>query len=78
MHNTKSTISRIALSAVIMLGVTSIAFAAPKTRHDKQISYDDAWAICKKFVDDARISWDQSGQRYTRGAACMLKYGYKI
>ena len=75
MPKAKSAISGIAMLTVITFAVASVAFAAPQTRHNKRLSYEDAWAVCKKFVDDAKIAWDQSGHRYSRGASCMRKYG---
>lgn len=76
MHTAKSTINRIALSTVITLAVASTAFAGPQK--NKRLSYEDAWAVCKKYVDEGVKSWDQTSQRYSRGASCMHKYGYKI
>jgi len=42
------------------------------------MTYEQAWAQCKKFVDQGVASWDQTSQRYSRGAACMKKFGYNI
>jgi hypothetical protein len=68
---------------VVALGVASAAlagFANPSLaqKQSKKLSYDEAWTICKKFVDTSQLSWDAHGQRYSRGAACMKKYGYRI
>jgi hypothetical protein len=41
-----------------------------------QLTYDQAWAACKKFVDV--LPRDAQSQRYSRGAACMHNYGYRI
>jgi hypothetical protein len=43
-----------------------------------QMTYEQAWTQCKKFVDAGVASWDQTSQRYSRGAACMKKFGYRI
>jgi len=59
----------IALSIAMLLGVADMAFAA-------KVTYEDAWARCKKFVDV--LPRDAQSQRYSRGAACMHKYGYKL
>ena len=41
-----------------------------------QLTYEQAWAACKKFVDV--LPRDAQSQRYSRGAACMHQYGYKL
>ena len=43
-----------------------------------QMTYEQAWTQCKKFVDEGVASWDQTSQRYSRGAACMKKFGFRI
>jgi hypothetical protein len=40
------------------------------------LTYEQAWAACKKFVDV--LPRDAQSQRYSRGAACMHNYGYRI
>ena len=40
-------------------------------------TYDQAWALCTKHLDQAGIRKDASA-RYSAGAACMLHYGYRI
>jgi hypothetical protein len=63
----------VALSIAVPLWVADMAFAATKP---KQITYEEAWARCKKFVDV--LQKDAQSQRYSRGAACMHQYGYKL
>jgi len=65
----------VVLAAAAAIGFAGLASAKSKKT---QLSYEDAWAVCKKFVDEGVKSWDQHTQRYTRGAACMKKYGYRI
>jgi hypothetical protein len=63
----------IALSIAMPLGVADTAFAAKKPAH---LTYDQAWARCKVHVD--KLQADAQSQRYSRGAACMHMYGYRI
>ena len=63
----------IGLSIAIPLGVADTAFAANKNAH---VTYERAWALCKEFVDV--LPRDAQSQRYSRGAACMHKYGYRL
>jgi hypothetical protein len=58
----------VALSIAMPLAIADTAFAA------KHLTYEQAWAHCKKFVDV--LPRDAQSQRYSRGAACMHKYGY--
>ena len=66
--------------------VAALAVAMPLTLADtasaakaKKLTYDQAWIACKKFVA-AALPGDtaQSAARYTRGAACMKKYGHRL
>ena len=63
-----------ALAAVI--GLTDNASAATK----KKLTYEQAYARCKSIMDKEGTpgTSTQSNVRYTRGAACMKKYGYKL
>ena len=72
MSKLKSLCVVIALSIAMPLGVADSAFAAKKPEH---LTYEQAWARCKTFTD--AISRDAHSQRYSRGAACMHKYGYR-
>ena len=62
----------IALS-IAVLGVADTASAAKKRAH---VTYEQAWARCKVHVD--KLQADAQSQRYSRGAACMHMFGYKI
>jgi hypothetical protein len=68
--------SLLALAAVLasIFGFVSDASAA------KKLSYDQAYAKCKSIMDKEGTAGTttQSNVRYTRGAACMKKYGYKL
>jgi hypothetical protein len=65
----------IALSMALPLGVADTASAAKKKPPEK-LTYEQAWAVCQKHVD--KLARDQQSQRYSRGAACMYTYGYRI
>ena len=65
----------IALAVAMPLGIADTALAAKKKPAEK-LPYEQAWAKCKKFVDV--LQRDAQSQRYSRGAACMHKYGYNI
>lgn len=65
----------VAAAFVVAFGVADSVSAK-----QKKVSYDQAWKICKDQMDKDKISGTtgQSNERYTRGAGCMKKYGYKI
>ena len=65
----------LALSLALPLGVADAAFAAKKKPAAK-LTFDQAWAKCKTHVD--KLARDQQSARYSRGAACMYTYGYRI
>jgi hypothetical protein len=60
--------------SVAMAGAADTALAAKA----KKISYDQAWAECKK--DLAFLGGDAAttAARYTRGAGCMKQHGYRL
>jgi hypothetical protein len=62
----------VALSFAMPLGGAETAFAAKKTH----LTYAQAYARCKVHVD--KLQTDAQSQRYSRGAACMHMYGYKL
>jgi hypothetical protein len=46
----------------------------------KKLTYEQAYAKCKAIMDKEGTpgTTTQSNVRYTRGAACMKKYGYRL
>jgi hypothetical protein len=66
----------IALSVALPLGVGDTAFAAKKKAPAAPLTYEQAWAVCQAHVD--KLARDQQSARYSRGAACMYTYGYRI
>jgi hypothetical protein len=75
MSNLKSLGVVVALSVALPLGIADMAFAAKK-KPPEHLTYEQAWAICKAHVD--KLAADQQSQRYSRGAACMYAYGFRI
>jgi hypothetical protein len=65
------------IALTIAVGLSGSALAKQKQAR-AQLTYEEAWALCKKFVDQGVLSWDQTQPRYSRGAACMKKYGFNI
>ena len=61
-----------ALSVAVPL-TTAGAFAAQKAA---QPTYPEAWMLCKAQVD--KLPWDAHSPRYTRGASCLNRFGYRI
>jgi hypothetical protein len=59
----------------VTLGLADNASAAKK-----KLTYDEAYAKCKSIMDKEGTpgTSTQSNVRYTRGAACMKKYGHKL
>ena len=65
----------ILLAVVLIFGFGGSASAAKK-----KLTYDEAYAKCKSIMDKEGTfgTSTQANVRYTRGAACMKKYGYKL
>jgi hypothetical protein len=63
----------IALATAAPLGATADAAAYGAKKH---VSYAEAYKRCKVHVD--KLAYDQQSARYSRGAACMHQYGYKL
>jgi hypothetical protein len=65
----------IALSIAMPLGIADTAFAFATKKHP-HLSYEEAYKRCKVQVD--KLQADAQSQRYSRGAACMHTYGYRL
>ena len=63
----------VALSLAVPLGLADTALAAKKV---EKLTYEQAWAKCQIEVD--KLQRDAQSQRYSRGSACMHRYGYRI
>jgi len=75
MSKLKSLHVALALSIAMPLGIADAAFAAAKKKPEK-LTYEQAYAKCKKQLDWMYVAGES--QRYTRGAACMHMYGYRL
>ena len=61
--------------------VAAIMFAAVETGSAaKKLSYEQAFARCKQEIGANAPSSDvtSTAPRYTAGAGCMQKYGYRL
>jgi hypothetical protein len=65
----------IALSVAMLFAATDITSAQQKA---KKLTYEQAWAECKKEVAVLGSDAVTSASRYTRGAACMKQHGYRL
>ena len=63
------------LSVALPLALADTASAAPKA---KKLTYEQAWAECKKDVAFLGSEATTSAARYTRGAGCMKQHGYRL
>jgi hypothetical protein len=65
----------IALSGAMLFAATDMASAQQRA---KKLTYEQAWAECKKEVSLLGTEATTSAGRYTRGAACMKQHGYRL
>jgi hypothetical protein len=65
----------IALSVTLLLGLADTASAQTKPR---KLTYEEAWAACKKDLGFLGGDAATTAGRYTRGAACMKQHGYRL
>jgi glycerol-3-phosphate O-acyltransferase len=66
----------VALSSALLLASAGVAAAQQSQPKKQKITKEEAWSRCAAEV--SKIASDHHSQRYSAGAACMLKYGYKI
>jgi hypothetical protein len=69
--------------ATLLAGALATVFALADNASaatKKKLTYDQAYAKCKSIMDKEGTpgTSTQSNVRYTRGAACMKKYGYRL
>jgi hypothetical protein len=67
----------VALLTTMVAGAFGLADNASAA---KKLTYEQAYAKCKSIMDKEGTpgTSTQSNVRYTRGAACMKKYGHKL
>jgi hypothetical protein len=64
-----------ALSVGMLFAATEMASA----QKAKKMTYEQAYAACAKDIQaNVPPETTTSAGRYTRGAACMKKYGYRL
>jgi hypothetical protein len=69
------------LLVALLAGMVAGAFGlADNASAAKKLTYEQAYAKCKSIMDKEGTpgTSTQSNVRYTRGAACMKKYGHKL
>jgi hypothetical protein len=66
------------LAFALVLATSDLAAAAKKKKVAATPTYEEAWGICTKEMDRNHILRQDAGQRYSAGAACMLRHGYRI
>ncbi len=59
-------------SAALLVSVAPVHAQQKK----EKVSREQAWSLCAAEVN--KLPYDAHSQRYTLGAACMKKYGYRI
>jgi hypothetical protein len=64
----------VALSVGMLFAATEIASA----QKAKKMTYEEAYEKCRTTDMVGQGSSAGPGQHYTRGAACMKKYGYRL
>jgi hypothetical protein len=64
-----------ALALSVLIGTVGASSATTK-----KLTYEQAYAKCKATMDQEKTSPNSShpNVRYTRGAGCMMKYGYRL
>jgi hypothetical protein len=69
----------IAVSVAMPLSLASAGAASAQSKA-KKLTYEQAWAQCKKEIGANVPGSDttSSAHRQTAGAACMKKYGYRL
>ena len=67
------------LVALLAVGV-AVTFGFGGNASAKKLTYEQAYAKCKSILDKEGTpgTGTQANVRYTRGAACMKKYGHKL
>ncbi|MBX9825398.1 MAG: hypothetical protein K2Y27_10430 [Xanthobacteraceae bacterium] len=72
--NRQSLVIALPFAAAFTFAAVSDALA------QKKLSYEQAWATCKKEIgaNVAGADTTSSSDRFAAGGACMRKYGYRL
>jgi hypothetical protein len=73
----KSKILGVAIALTVTLPLT-LADTASAQQKAKKLTYEQAWAECKRDLGFLGGDAATSAGRYTRGAACMRQHGYRL
>ncbi len=70
------------LFMMLLAGALAIAvgFGDSASASKRKLTYEEAYAKCKSIMDKEGTPGTSAmaNVRYTRGAACMKKYGYRL
>jgi hypothetical protein len=68
----------VALTIGILLAIPGAPDASAQAK--KKLTFEQAFAVCKKDVDAnvAALDVTTTAARYSRGAACMKRHGYRL
>jgi hypothetical protein len=61
-----------ALAAATLFGTAQSGVAKARP------TYEEAFKLCTKHLNQVGIPKSNQGQRYSAGAGCMHQYGYRI
>jgi hypothetical protein len=65
----------IVVAALAAASIGDVAIAASQ----KHVTRDQAWRLCKALLDKEKTPSNMTtNDRYIRGGACMMKYGYSL
>jgi hypothetical protein len=68
----------IAAVAALSVGILFTGTEMASAQKSKKMSYDEAYAKCQGEVKALYPNEAGPGARYSRGAACMKKHGYRL
>ncbi|HEV8466486.1 MAG TPA: hypothetical protein VGQ63_15980 [Pseudolabrys sp.] len=68
------------IAALLGTALVTAFGVIPDASAAKKISYEEAYKRCKAFLDKEGSpgTGTQANVRYTRGSACMKKFGHKL
>jgi hypothetical protein len=75
---TMSRYSSIMAVAALSVGILFTGTEMASAQKAKKMSYDEAYAKCQSEVKSLYPNETGPGARYSRGAACMKKHGYRL
>ena len=71
----KGLVVSVAIAIFATSGVLDVAMAAKQ----KKISREQAWRLCKAELDKEKTPSNMTtNDRFIRGGACLMRYGYSL